>query len=265
MLPLPEPERRGYTPFVKGRELALAGLVSEGMEMENAFGFRQILKTSDAFHGIGSRLAGSEPDGFFLTYMSDPPRYTDKHVPSKTKPGADTTVSNNLAKGGHVLQWLGLSGSFPFKKNILLRAVIGLPSIFAVFLLTGPVNAAPGRSVLLVGDSVMAALSGPSTNAAQAIIGADGWTVSIDARVCRKSTTPGCLRGSPSSALEVLRTRHNRQSTVVVIMVGHNDDRGPRFREKVSAILDEVSDAPQVFWVSMREVSKSYVAANRVI
>ena len=37
------------------------------------------------------------------------------------------------------------------------------------------------------------------------------------------------------------------------------------FREKVSAMLDEVRDAPQIFWISMREVSKSYVAANRVI
>jgi hypothetical protein len=143
--------------------------------------------------------------------------------------------------------------------------VIGLPSIVVAILLNGSVDAAPGRLVLLVGDSVMAALSGDFTDAAKAIMGRDGWTVTMDARVCRKSTTPGCLHGSPTSALEVLRTRPNRQSTVVVIMVGHNDDRGRMFREKVSTILDEVGDAPHVFWVSMREVSKSYIAANQVI
>ena len=164
-----------------------------------------------------------------------------------------------------MLKGLALSGSLPVNKNILLRSVIGLSSILVTLLLNGPVDAALGRSVLLVGDSVMAALSSHYTDAAQAIIGADGWTVTMDARVCRKSTTLGCLHGSPTSALEVLRTRQNRQSTIVVIMVGHNDDRGTMFREKVSAILDEVRDAPQVFWISMREVSKSYVAANRVI
>jgi len=164
-----------------------------------------------------------------------------------------------------MLKGLGVSGSFPSHKHTLVRSVIGLPSIFVAFLLNGSVHAAPGRSVLLVGDSVMAALSGHYTGAAKAIIEADGWTVTMDARVCRKSTTPGCLHGSPISALEVLRTRQNRQSTIVVIMLGHNDDRGTMFREKVAAILDEVRDAPHVFWVSMREVSKSYVAANRVI
>ena len=158
-----------------------------------------------------------------------------------------------------------MSRSFLSHKHTLLRSLIGLPPLFIAFLLNGFVDAAPGRSVPLVGDSVMAALASLYTGAAKAIIEADGWTVTMDARVCRKSTTPGCLHGSPISALEVLRTRHNRQSTIVVIMVGHNDDRGARFRENVSAILDEVRDAPHVFWVSMREVSKSYVAANRVI
>ena len=143
--------------------------------------------------------------------------------------------------------------------------MIGLLSICAALRLHGPVETAPGRAVLFVGDSVLAALAGQYPDAGKAICGAEGWTVTLDARVCRKSTTPGCLHGSPTSALEVLHTRRNRQSTVVVIMVGHNDDRGTKFREKVTAILDEVRDAPQVFWVSMREVGKSYVAANRVI
>jgi lysophospholipase L1-like esterase len=111
----------------------------------------------------------------------------------------------------------------------------------------------------------MEALASHYTNAGKTIIGTDGWTVTIDAKVCRKSTTPGCLHGKPGSALDVLRTRQNRQNTVVVIMVGHNDDRGTTFRNKVETILAEVRDAPQVFWISMREVSKSYAAANQAI
>src|SRR5262245_53592876 len=93
--------------------------------------------------------------------------------------------------------------------------MVRLPSVLVALLLSGPVDAAPGGSVLLVGDSVMAALAGPYTGAAKAIIEANGWNVTMDAKVCRKSTTPGCLHGSPISALEVLRTRQNRQSTIV--------------------------------------------------
>ena len=64
--------------------------------------------------------------------------------------------------------------------------------------LSRAVDAVPGGSVLLVGDSVMAALSGGSPGADHAIIGADGWTVSMNAKVYRKSTTPGCLHARPA-------------------------------------------------------------------
>lgn len=172
---------------------------------------------------------------------------------------------NNGAPYGHMWKGQGLSGSLLRKKTTLWITVSALSLLGVALLLHGPVDAMSGRAVLIVGDSVLAALSSRYTNTAQSIIGGEVWRVTLDAEVCRKSTTPGCLHGSPLSALEILRRRQHRQSTLVVIMVGHNDDRGTTFRKKVSALFDEVGDAPQVFWVSMREVSTSYIVANRVI
>jgi lysophospholipase L1-like esterase len=127
------------------------------------------------------------------------------------------------------------------------------------------IRAAPEHSVLLIGDSVMAALSQRHTDAATRAGQAD-WKVGIDSRPCRKATTPGCKKGTPESTLAVLRARRaHLGNTVLVIMVGHNDDRGPKFRSKVEAILEEARGSPQVFWLTMREISKSYATANRII
>ncbi|MEI7797083.1 MAG: hypothetical protein WCI06_10695, partial [Methylococcaceae bacterium] len=62
--------------------------------------------------------------------------------------------------------------------------------------------ASTNHSVMLVGDSVMSALSARYTNAAQNLIGSD---LKFQAKVCRKLTTSGCLHGQPESALSVLK------------------------------------------------------------
>jgi lysophospholipase L1-like esterase len=120
--------------------------------------------------------------------------------------------------------------------------------------------ASTNHSTLLVGDSVMSALSSRYTNAAQNLIGGD---LKFQAKVCRKLTTSGCLHGQPESALNVLKGNHGIDT--VVILIGHNDDRGVHFRQKVSALMNEVSDAHHVFWMTMREVSHSYREANKMI
>ena len=48
-------------------------------------------------------------------------------------------------------------------------------------------------------------------------------------------------------------------------MIGHNDNRGASFIEKVHQLLNEVSDVPHVFLITMHEVSHSYREANRMI
>ncbi|MEI7839141.1 MAG: hypothetical protein WCJ11_01420 [Methylococcaceae bacterium] len=116
------------------------------------------------------------------------------------------------------------------------------------------------HSVMLVGDSVMTALSPRYTNAAQNVIGGD---LKFQAKVCRKLTTSGCLHGQPESALTVLKGNHGVDT--VVIMMGHNDDRSERFRQKIDVLMNEVSDAHHVLWMTMREVSHSYRAANKMI
>jgi len=120
--------------------------------------------------------------------------------------------------------------------------------------------ASTNHSVMLVGDSVMTALSSRYTNAAQNVIGGD---LKFQAKVCRKLTTSGCLHGQPESALSVLKNNHGVDT--VVIMIGHNDDRSERFRQKIDVLMNEVSDAHHVFWITMREVSHSYREANKMI
>lgn len=120
--------------------------------------------------------------------------------------------------------------------------------------------ASTNHSILLVGDSVMEALSSRYTHAAQNFIGGD---LKFHAKVCRKLTTSGCLHGQPESALNVLKG--NQGVDTVVILMGHNDDRGVRFRQKVNALMNEVSDTHHVFWMTMREVSHSYREANKMI
>lgn len=48
-------------------------------------------------------------------------------------------------------------------------------------------------------------------------------------------------------------------------MMGHNDDRNRSFRSKVKILLNNMSNAKHVYWLSMREVSKSYQNANVVL
>lgn len=127
-------------------------------------------------------------------------------------------------------------------------------------------RAGAGESnVFLVGDSVLSALNPNDTNYAQAIIAKDQWHVSIDAKPCRCATTPGCKGGTPESVKNVLTKRGDLSSSVVVIMVGHNDMRNASFRSKVADILEVAKKSPMVFWVTMREISQSYRVANGIL
>jgi peptidoglycan/LPS O-acetylase OafA/YrhL len=123
-------------------------------------------------------------------------------------------------------------------------------------------KSASRHSVLLIGDSVMSALSPRYSNAMQNINNSY-WSLRFQAGVCRRLTTPGCLHGKPESALSVLR--NNTDVYAVVIMIGHNDDRGAGFRRSISQITHELSDIPHVFWLTMREVNNSYSVANSII
>jgi lysophospholipase L1-like esterase len=110
------------------------------------------------------------------------------------------------------------------------------------------------RRVVLIGDSVMAALNPGYTNAAARVIGAAGWNVIIDARVNR-STAQGA---------DVAQARRAQETDSVVVMLGHNDGATPSvFSRRATAVLEQLKRVPRVYWLTMRE--PRYAGANQVL
>jgi lysophospholipase L1-like esterase len=111
----------------------------------------------------------------------------------------------------------------------------------------------PGR-VLLVGDSVMAALNPEYTDAARKVLGAAGWRVVIDAAVNRSTS-----QGGP-----VLASMRPTADDTIVIMLGHNDAGSPKvFTPRVDTLLGQLQAVRRVFWLTMRE--PRYATANQVL
>jgi hypothetical protein len=101
----------------------------------------------------------------------------------------------------------------------------------------------PGR-VVLVGDSVMAALDPNYTNAAREVLGAAGWKVDIDAAVNRSTIQGG----------SVVAGLHPAAGDTVVLMLGHNDAGSAKvFGPRVEAVLAQLAGVQRVFWLTMRE------------
>jgi lysophospholipase L1-like esterase len=110
------------------------------------------------------------------------------------------------------------------------------------------------RRVVLIGDSVMAALNPGYTNAAVKVIGAAGWNVLIDARVNR-TTAQGA---------DVAKARRAQETDSVVVMLGHNDGATPSlFTRRATALLEQLKRVPRVYWLTMRE--PRYAGANQVL
>ncbi len=108
--------------------------------------------------------------------------------------------------------------------------------------------------MILVGDSVMAALEPEYTDAARKVLGAAGWNVAIDAKVNR-STIQG---------RQVLKALRPSANDTVVLMLGHNDAGTPAvFGPRVESILSDLDGVGRVFWLTMRE--PRYAQANAVI
>jgi lysophospholipase L1-like esterase len=110
------------------------------------------------------------------------------------------------------------------------------------------------RRVLLIGDSVMAALDPAYTDAAATVIGAAGWNVVIDARVNRTT----------AQGVDVARARRAQETDSVVVMLGHNDGATPSvFARRATAVLEQLKRVPRVYWLTMRE--PRYAGANHVL
>jgi lysophospholipase L1-like esterase len=114
-------------------------------------------------------------------------------------------------------------------------------------------RAAPGR-VILVGDSVMAALEPDYTDAAREVLVPAGWDVDIDAEVNRSTLQGG----------RVVSSFGPRPQDTVVIMLGHNDAGSAKvFAPRVEQVLEDLASIQRVFWLTMRE--PRYATANAVL
>ena len=108
--------------------------------------------------------------------------------------------------------------------------------------------------MILIGDSVMAALNPDYTDAARKVLGPAGWSVVIDAKVDRST-----LEGR-----RVLQGLHPGPNDTVVIMLGHNDAGTPSvFGPRVDGILQDLARVHRVFWLTIRE--PRYAAADAVL
>ena len=127
-------------------------------------------------------------------------------------------------------------------------------AIIAVPLLAGPTSARGSRpTVVLIGDSVMAAMNPGYTDAARKVIGAGGWNVVIDAAVNR-TTAQGA----------VVAQARRAQADTVIVMLGHNDGGTPsRFKARAQQVLRALAKVPRVYWLTMRE--PRYAGANKVL
>jgi lysophospholipase L1-like esterase len=133
----------------------------------------------------------------------------------------------------------------PLVRALVAATVVAVTAAAGVTTAARPA-AAVARDVLLVGDSIFAALGPAYTNDAQDVIAAAGWNVTLDA-----------VSGRPTSAGDdVLTARADELRDVVVVHLGNNDHWRPStFRTEATALLTRARDlgVQAVLWTTMRE------------
>ena len=122
-------------------------------------------------------------------------------------------------------------------------------------------SAAPPPRVTVFGDSVQASF-GFAPQAVRRL--APGLRLRMEARVCRKLSSPGCLGGSPESVLAVAGSLGPSLGDVVVVHVGYNDFAS---RYDIEAALRTFRRAGvrAVVWVTLREAHRHYATTNALI
>lgn len=135
-----------------------------------------------------------------------------------------------------------------------LRPVIAIAVLLASLAGAVAPAAAARRTVLLIGDSVMAAMNPGYTDAARTVMGAAGWNVVIDAKVNRTT----------AQGMTVAQAHPRQLGDTVVVMLGHNDGGTPSvFRPRAQRLMKALATVPHVYWLTMRE--PRYAGANQVL
>ena len=120
-----------------------------------------------------------------------------------------------------------------------------------------PAQAAPPR-VTVLGDSVQASF-GFAPQAVRYL--GRGVRLRVEADVCRRLAYPGCLGGSPPSALDLVRSLGPGLGDAVIINVGYNDDARVYDVPSVLSALRQ-ADVRAAVWVTLREQRSYYPAIN---
>lgn len=130
----------------------------------------------------------------------------------------------------------------------------------AALAMAGAASAAPPR-VTVIGDSVQASFGFAPQARRRLGVGID---LRMEARVCRRLTTPSCSgggAGTPENALSLVRRLGSALGPVVVMNVGYND--GPEAFD-IDTMLSALRSAgvESVVWVTLREQRSSYGTIN---
>ena len=123
-----------------------------------------------------------------------------------------------------------------------------------------PALAGPPR-VTVIGDSVQESLA--FSGHARALLGR-GVDLRLEARACRKLAAPGCIGGSPESALSLVRRVGRGLGRVVVVNVGYNDwPTAYAIRDVLSAL--RAAGVRRTVWVTLRATQGTYRTMNEAI
>jgi len=127
---------------------------------------------------------------------------------------------------------------------LVILAVVALAAAWSA---PAPAQAAP--RVTVFGDSVQASF-GFAPQAVRYL--GRGLRLRVEADVCRRLASPGCLGGSPPSALDVATSLGAGLGEAVIVNVGYNDDARAY---DVPAMLSALRRAGvrAVVWVTLRE------------
>jgi hypothetical protein len=145
-------------------------------------------------------------------------------------------------------------------KTSIASAAALAAGICALALAAQPVAAGPPR-VTVIGDSVQESLT--FSGHARAVLGR-GIDLRLEARACRKLIAPGCVGGSPESALALVRRLGRSLGRVVVVNVGYNDWPGAYAVGDVLSAL-RAAGVGRTVWVTLRESQGTYRGINEAI
>lgn len=146
-------------------------------------------------------------------------------------------------------------------------AVAVLAASVLALVAASPAAAAPagGPRVTFIGDSVAASLT--FVPQARRVLGR-GLDLRLDLKVCRRLVQPSCTyQGvTPSTALQVVRSKGRSLGDVAVVMVGYND-YASQYRSGLDQMMRALRKAriDDVVWVTLGETRENYRLINGVI